>query len=91
MAYDDAIERSTTVCSWFNLHFPLALCRINDSFLVNFHLIFFFHHSFASFIEGESHLMDEEIQDYETTQIERDDDLNTDDEDDLMTDSDSDK
>lgn len=35
--------------------------------------------------------MDDEILDYETTQIERDDDLNTDDEDDLMTDSDSDK
>lgn len=35
--------------------------------------------------------MDDEILEYETTQIERDDDLNTDDEDDLMTDSDSDK
>lgn len=58
------------------------------------HFFFFFWlsvHSFASFIEGESHLMDEEILEYETTQIERDDDLNTDDEDDLMTDSDSDK
>lgn len=46
---------------------------------------------FASFIEGGSHLEDDEILDYETTQIERDDDINTDDEDDLMTDSDSDK
>lgn len=35
--------------------------------------------------------MDDEILDYETTQIERDDDINTSDEDDLMTDSDSDK
>lgn len=52
----------------------------------------FLRNRFASFIEGDSHLMDDEILDYETTQIERDDDLNTDDEDDdLMTDSDSDK
>lgn len=35
--------------------------------------------------------MDDEIMEYETSQIERDDDINTDDEDDLMTDSDSDK
>lgn len=46
---------------------------------------------FASFIEGGSHLLDDEVVDYETTQIENSDDINTDDEDDLMTDSDSDK
>lgn len=47
---------------------------------------------FASFMENGSHLLDDEILDYETTQIEQDDDddVNTDDEEDLdlMTDSD---
>lgn len=89
MAHDDTIERSTTVCLRFRLHFSrliflFALCRFKKLF--HFSCI-----SFASFIEGESHLMDDEINEYETTQIDRDDDLNTDDEDDLMTDSDSDK
>lgn len=44
---------------------------------------------FASFIDGGSHLMDDEILEYETTHI---DDIDTEDEDDdLMTDTDSDK
>lgn len=85
MAHDDTIKRSTTV--------RLPLLSPNHYLMPLSIIIFPFllRNRFASFIEGGSHLMDDEILEYETTQIERDDDLNTDDEDDLMTDSDSDK
>lgn len=86
MANDDSFKRPTTVRF---LYFP----RFNKKDIPYPYLIWgFFHFSyrFASFIEGGSHLNDDEILEYETTQLDIDDEINTDDED-LMTDSDSDK
>lgn len=95
MANDDSFERSTTVRS-VTLPLPLKIFhekankrrrKLGITFSTLLHK-----YRFASFIEGGSHLNDEEVLEYETTQLDiDDDDINTSDEDDLMTDSEADK
>lgn len=92
MANDESFERPTTVSTinyYYLYTFSYLILWITWN-LKHFPSIL---GSFASFIEGESHVKDEEILEYETTQLDfdDDDDINTDDDEDLMTDSESDK